>query len=56
MKQNNKIKRIIDSISINKNIHPSTYFEDISTEYDKWADDTYLESLETIRRQNLSTF
>lgn len=57
MKQNNKkTVRIIDNISINKNIHPNTYFDDISTEYDRWADNTYLNSLETIRKQNLSTF
>lgn len=49
-------ERIIDNISISKNINPNTYFESISTEYDRWADDACLNSLETIRKQNLSTF
>ena len=57
MKQNNKkTVRIIDTISINKKLSENMYYEDISTEYDRWADNTYLNSLETIRRQNLSTF
>ena len=47
---------MIDTISINKKISANTYFEDIFAEYDRWADDTYLKSIETIRRQNLSTF
>lgn len=53
---NKKTKRLIDTISINKKLTDKMYFEDISTEYDRWADDAYERSLETIRRQNLSTF
>lgn len=53
---NKKTVRIIDTISINKKLSENMYYEDISTEYDRWADNTYFNSLETIRRQNLSTF
>ncbi len=57
MNSNNKnTKRLIDTISINKKLSDNMYYEDISTEYDRWADNTYFNSLETIRRQNLSTF
>lgn len=53
---NKKTKRLIDTISINKKLSENMYYEDISTEYDILADNTYFNSLETIRKQNLSTF
>jgi len=41
MQSNNKNpKRLIDTMYINKKLTDKMYFEDISTEYDKWADDT----------------
>ena len=57
MNSNNKnTKRLIDTISINKKLTDKMYFEDISTECDRWADDTYFNSMEAVRKQNLSTF
>lgn len=51
---NKKTVRIIDTISINKNINPNTYFESISTEDDSWADYAYSKSIEILRQQNVS--